>query len=185
MTRAWHRRCLLLLIAFSCLPVAAGAAEPLELAVKAAYLYKLAPFVDWPANEFAAADSPFDLCVIGDDPFGPVLDRVVTGQRIDGHPIVVHRLPTAQRNSGCELAFVAGSKVQSAKDGLRQLSGQPILTVTDNETTPGVVDFVIDEGRVRFRIDNQAAADNGLTISSKLLSLAVSVAPRRSRPTER
>jgi hypothetical protein len=147
--------------------------------VKATYLYKLAPFVDWPAASFPAPDSPFDLCVIGDDPFGSVLDRAVAGQRVAGHPIVVHRIAQAQRGSACEMAFVAGSRSQPVKEALHQLAGTPVLTVTDSQSSPGIVDFVTDEGRVRFRIDDQAAAGNELVISSKLLRLATSVVPRR------
>jgi hypothetical protein len=39
----------------------------------------------------------------------------------------------------------------------------------------GIINFVISDGHVRFEIDKGAAAVNGLTISSKLLSLAVRV----------
>ena len=160
---------------------AANAGEPLELAVKATYLYKLAPFVDWRPGTFPDPAGPFTLCVIGDDPFGPVLDRAVMGQRVDNHPIVVRRLPTATPKSDCALAFVAGSKSQSVKDGLRQLIGTSVLTVTDNQSSPGIVDFVNEDGRVRLRIDDEAAQTNGLEISSKLLKLATSVVPRRAK----
>jgi hypothetical protein len=37
----------------------------------------------------------------------------------------------------------------------------------------GVVNFVIKDRHVRFQIDSQAASENGLKMSSKLLSLAV------------
>src|SRR5665213_3482910 len=84
-------------------PVCAG--ERLDLAVKATYLYKLAQFVDWPASSFPNASSPFDLCVIGDDPFGPILDRAVAGQAVAGHPIVLHRLAAVDRSVGCELSY--------------------------------------------------------------------------------
>ena len=181
MMRAGSQRLIGLLIAVLGFAPAATALEPLDLAVKATYLYKLAPFVDWPQGAFAAPDSPFDLCVIGDDPFGPILDRAVAGQHVGAHPIVVHRLPTVAGRSGCELAFVAGSKAQPVKDALRQLSGSSVLTVTDNQPSRGIVDFIMEDGRVRFRIDDQAATENGLTISSKLLSLAISVVPKRAR----
>ena len=181
MRRAGFQRLIGLLVVVFGLAPAATAQEPLDLAVKATYLYKLAPFVDWPQGAFAGPDSPFDLCVIGDDPFGPILDRAVAGQRVGAHPIIVHRLPTAAARSGCELAFVEGSKDQTVREALRQLSGSPVLTVTDNQASRGIVDFITEDGRVRFRIDDQAASENGLTISSKLLSLAISVVPKRAR----
>jgi len=165
-------------VAALAIATSAGGEESLDLAVKATYLYKLAPFVDWPAASFPTPDSPFELCVVGNDPFGAVLDRAVAGQRINGHPIVIDRLPRAQHNSNCDMAFVAGSRGQPVGDALRELAGAPVLTVTDGPTQ-GIVDFVTDEGRVRFRIDDQAAADSGLSISSKLLRLAMAVVPRR------
>jgi hypothetical protein len=163
----------------------ASAPERLDLAVKATYLYKLAPFVDWPPGVSPGADGAFDICVVGDDPFGPVLDRAVAGQQVGGHPIVLRRLPAAARDSGCEIMFIAGSRGQSVKDALRLMHGAPVLTVTDDQSSRGVVDFVIDQGRVHFRIDDDAAADDGLTISSKLLSLAVAVNPRRGGGSRR
>jgi hypothetical protein len=179
MTRSTLSAWLALLTATLGMATLARAEEALDVAVKATYLYKLAPFVDWPPTSFPAPDSPFDLCVIGDDPFGPVLDRAVAGQRIAGHPIVIHRMAQAQHNGGCEMAFVAGSRAQPVNEALRQLAGAPVLTVTDSPSSPGIVDFVTDEGRVRFRIDDEAAAESDLTISSKLLRLAMSVVPRR------
>lgn len=160
----------------------AGAqAQPnaLEAAIKASYLYKLAPFVAWPPQVFPAPDSPLVICVIGDDPFGSLLDRAVTGQHVGTRSIVVNRLPVADREAPCQIAFLGGSRAQPVKDALRALRGAPILTVTDDPAAPGVVDFVVVQDRVRFRIDDEAAAENGLTISSKLLSLALTVTPRK------
>ena len=71
-----------LALAMAGAPTAAGAdTNPLEYAVKAAYLYKFAPFVEWPAAAFASPSSPFQLCILGRDPFGAQLDHDVAGQR--------------------------------------------------------------------------------------------------------
>ncbi|MBV9511852.1 MAG: YfiR family protein [Caulobacteraceae bacterium] len=162
---------------------AGHAQDGLDLATKASYLYRFAAFVDWPAGAFPTPTSPFELCVVGYDPFGPVLDRAVDGQFVDGHPVALRRQAVVDPAAGCQMAFVAGSAAEPVKDGLAKLAGTPVLTVTDNSATPGVVDFVPGDGRVRFRIDDQAAADHGLVISSKLESLAVSVNPRKPIPT--
>jgi hypothetical protein len=166
-------------LALSGLAGAVRAQESLETAVKAAYLYKFAPFVGWPGAA-ARAGQPFTVCVVGADPFGSVLDRAVAGQKVGDRPIAVRRLATAARDSACEIAFLGGSRGQSVKDGLGILHGAPVLTVTDGSPYPGVIDFALTQGRVRFRVDDQAAADSGLTISSKLLSLAVSVRSRKT-----
>ena len=161
-------------------PPGGATAQPrLDLAVKATFLYKFAPFVDWPADAPGAADGGFDICVAGDDPFGSTLDHAVAGQSLGGQPIRVRRLAVAARDAPCRIMFIAGSRAQSVRDALRTMRGVPVLTVTDDASGGGVIDFVIDQGRVHFRIDDQTAADDGLVISSKLLSLAVAVNPRR------
>ncbi len=150
----------------------------LEYAVKATYLHKFAPFVEWPdpAAEFPGGN--FTVCVVGDDPLGSVLDRAVNGQDVAGHPIVVRRLASVSGNPGCAVMYVTGSDIQSAAVALAAVHGLPELTVTDGATDPaakGIINFVIQDDRVRFDIDLSAAAAAGLTISSKLLSLAVHV----------
>jgi hypothetical protein len=147
--------------------------------IKAAYLYKFAPFVNWPAGAFNGYSGPFTICVVGPDPFGPTLDRVVAGQSMDGKAIVVRRMLKADRDAVCHVLFADGAPAE-VKDALQAVEGQPVLTVTDGASPAGVVDFVIDGGKVRFRLDDQAAAQKHLVISSKLLSLATSVKRRSS-----
>lgn len=164
-------------LALSAIAGGARSQSGLEIAVRATYLYKFAPFVDWPAT----ADphpGPFSICVVGTDPFGTVLDRAVAGQHVGARPIVIHRMAKADRGASCQVMYVNGAAAL-VKEALQTVDGTPVLTVTDGPATPGIVDFVTDNGRVRFRVDDQAAAQNGLTISSKLLSLAVSVKPRK------
>ena len=169
-----------------CGPTDDASAQPrLDLAVKATFLYKLAPCVDWPPTASGLNDSGFDICVVGDDPFGQTLDRAVAGQQIGGRPITLRRIPVATHDTACKIMFIAGSRAQSVRDALKIMRGLPVLTVTYEQPGGGVVDFVIDQGRVHFRIDDQAASDDGLIISSKLLSLAVSVNPRRGSGSRR
>src|SRR5690348_16722470 len=64
----------------------------LEYAVKATYLYKLAPFVNWPPTTFTAPDEPFRICVAGQDPFDDYLERAVAGRSLGTHPFEVRRV---------------------------------------------------------------------------------------------
>lgn len=149
----------------------------LEYAVKATYLYKLAPFVNWPPAEFATPDAPFRICVAGEDPFGDYLKNAVAGRGLGTHPFQVEQLDAAAPATGCQILFLARLPAQGVGQALDAVSGKPVLTVVDS-TMPhagGIVQFVIDRGRVRFEIDTVAAARNHITISSKLLSLALAV----------
>lgn len=159
------------LFAALALPAAAGA-PTLETSIKATYLYKFAPFVTWPDSDPA---KPFTICVVGTDPFGPVLDQAVAGQAYAERPLQVARMDTVSRQSGCDIAYLGGSRAQPVEAGLQALRGAPVLTVTDEGAADGIIAFRLSAGHIRFRVDETAAADSGLTISSKLLSLALVV----------
>lgn len=162
--------------------IPAQAAEPTEYAVKAAYLSKFGSYIEWPRATFSGADGAINLCVVGEDAFGSLIDDAAAAQQGSGRGIVVRRLKSVGRDSGCHIAYLGGDvRVATAVDGLR---GGPVLVVTDGggaSTDGGAIHFVMKDNRVRFTIDEDAAAQNGLNISSKLLNLALSVKPRGGR----
>lgn len=163
------------------LPTAlAGQAQPLELAVKAAFLPKFARYVSWPASAQPAAE-PFQLCILGGDTLGKLIDEAAAGEAIDRRPINVRRLPSADQAQGCGIVFLQGANSRDNGAALAALARRPMLTVTDQNrgNARGMVHFVVHQGRVRFHIDAAAAARAGLSIDSRLLSLALSV---RQRP---
>lgn len=152
----------------------------LEYAVKATYLYKFGAFVEWPGDS-SAGTGEFEICIVGTDPFGELLDEAVRGEQVRGQPVAVRRLAEVRPGSGCDVVFAAGSQLQSVQEILQALAGEPVLTITDSALSredKGIVHFVVRDDRVRFEIDDRAAAANGLLISSKVLSLALSVRPR-------
>jgi hypothetical protein len=172
-------RGLLLWIAAAAAALAPGpaAAQPSEAAVKAAFLPRFARYVTWPAAAMPKGGDPFVLCVIGTDPFGPLLDEAARSQMIDGRRIVVRRLDSAAGADACQIAYVQGSRTQPAGQLIAAVSRFPVLIVTDagNGAQRGIIHFVVAGGRVRFFIDEASASRRGLTISSRLLALAVAV----------
>jgi hypothetical protein len=153
-------------------------AQASEDAVKAAFLPKFARYIELPAAAQPAEGQPYYLCVIGRDPFGTLIDQAAASETIDGHAVAVRRFPNADipAVTGCHLAFLAGPEQQTTHM-LAAMQHQPTLTITDTRwgTPRGMIHFVVDGGRVRFHIDQAAAADRGITISSRLLALAVDV----------
>lgn len=173
------RLALLLLGAFACLVTAQ--AESLATAVKAAYLSKFPLYVDWPAAVLSPSVHELHLCIAGPDPFGATLDAAVSGQRVAERPLVVRRLKTVTRDAGCHILFIGGSDGERAQ-ALSSLRGSAVLTITDApgaEAGVGIINFVVKDDRVRFDIDEAAAAASGIAISAKLLNLALNV---RRRP---
>jgi len=163
----------------------AVADESLEYGVKAAFVYKFGAYVEWPETAFASASSPFNLCLVGSDgQFASTLEKVVGGKRISGRDIVTRRLKTVERDSGCHILYIGPDEAQHAAQVIEAVRGSNALTVSDtggSRLGVGIIDFVIAENRVRFDIDDESAAQNGLVISSKLLSLALNVKRRNSQ----
>jgi hypothetical protein len=149
-----------------------ASAQPTDMAVKAAFLPRFARYVTWPAAAMPKGSDPFVLCVIGRDPFGALLDDAARTQLIDGRRILVRRLDSGASADGCQIAFLASGGSSSPP-----MPAKPVLTVTDaaNGATRGIIHFVVTSGRVRFFIDQRSAQQRGLSISSRLLALAVGV----------
>jgi YfiR/HmsC-like len=165
-------------IAIALMLAPAGArAEISDTAVKAAFIPKFARYVTWPPSAPARTNAQVLLCIIGDDPFGGLLSQAAAGQEVDGRPFAVRRLSSAAGASDCAIAFVDGA---NSGQTLAALGSQPVLTVTDSRSSAqhGIIHFAIVDGRVRFYIDNGQARARGLTISSRLLALAIGVNPK-------
>jgi len=148
-------------------------AEELEYAVKATYLSKFAPFVTWPAS--TAQKGTFDLCLSGNDEVTKLVPEATEGQSVNGKPVTVRALGPGQSADGCDILYVAASPIASQM--LEAVHKKPVLTIADAATGRGIITFVVVQRHVRFDIDNGLAGESGLSISSKLLSLANTVRP--------
>lgn len=159
------------------LAIAPAFAAVSDVAVKAAFIPRFARYVTWPASSSGGGSGPMTICVIGDDPFGNMLNQSAAGQQVDGRGFVVRRLSSAAGASDCAIAFVDGPRTGQILDALGR---RAVLTVTDSADSAqqGIIHFTIVDGRVRFSIDNAQAQARGLTISSRLLALAIGVNER-------
>jgi hypothetical protein len=162
-----------------CSPVSVHADEHLqaEYQIKAAFLYNFARFTSWPEH----TSSAFRLCVLGDDPFGEALDALA-GKSIHNEPLVVAHAYNPAELDGCELVYISTSYTGKLDKVIALLREQTILTVSDIDAfidQGGIIGFRIIENKVRFEINASAAATAGLSISSRLLSLASRVSMDR------
>lgn len=145
-----------------------------EYQVKAVFLFNFAQFVDWPAATFPTRDAPLVIGVLGDDPFGPLLEEAVRGEKAGGHPLEVRHYDSFEQ-ADCQILFISRSETGRLEPVLAALNGRPILTVSDveNATRRGaMIRFVNESNRIRLRINLEVAKRAGLTISSKLLRAA-------------
>jgi hypothetical protein len=157
----------------------ARAEVPLEYAVKAAYIPKFVPFITWPDTAFATPSAPVTICVLGADPFGGKLEQAAGELRSGNRAITVRYLPGSDPSASCQLVFLSKTDEGVAEETLEAAKGKPVVTVTDSGLKAhGVISFVIEANHVRFDIDEAAASQGGVGISSKLLNLARAVKPR-------
>jgi hypothetical protein len=171
LSRRWFLWILVLcFLADSVTPVPAQAAD--EYHVKALFLYNFAKFVDWPSNMQA---DPICVGVLGDDPFGELLDQTVAGKTVNGRSFVIKRLKRSEDAKACHIVFVSGSEKKRVRPILDGLKNCGVLTVGEIQgfaADGGVINFEIVDSKVRFEVNIDAAERTGLKLSSKLLSLA-------------
>ncbi len=156
----------------------AGDADSSEYLIKAGFIYNFAKFVEWPSAAFSQPDSPIVIGVLGADPFGNFLDRIVEDKKIGARGFVVRRYKWGKDLKDlkdCKILFVSASERTHIDEILLSVKGLPILTVGE---TPGfaerggVIRFTLEDNRVRFEVNVDAAHQADLNISSRLLTLA-------------
>ena len=155
-----------------------SAPSPTEYEVKAAYLYNFARFVEWPPSSPAVQASEFNICVLGHDPFGGVLDNTIAGEKIDGKNVVARRIAKAGEATSCRVLFISSSENKQLREILGDVGKLSVLTVSDMPQfvqQGGIVQFVLEQERVRFEINLTAAQQASLSLSSELLKVAAVV----------
>jgi hypothetical protein len=153
-----------------------GQAKPSEYAVKAAYLLNFGKFMRVPSSAESSVNS-FNICVVGEDPFGRSLDQITTNEQIDGRPVRVLRLDEADPRQ-CAIAFIGGSDERRIGQNIAALKDSDTLTVSDAPDFlkhGGMIQLLLVSNHVRFSVNLDAVRRTHLTLSSDLLRVAVSV----------
>jgi hypothetical protein len=155
-----------------------------EYQVKAAYLFNFGKFVKWPDSATPAAGSSFAICLLGQDPFGSVLDSTLAGEALDGKPVTVKRISKPQEAADCRILFINSMEQPHLHEILAALGASSVLTVSDMpdfSRRGGMIQFVLDGERIRFEVNLTSAEAAKLTLSSELLKVATTV--RRESPS--
>jgi hypothetical protein len=167
----------LLLAAYSPLANRAAYADqsPTEYQVKAAYLFNFLKFVEWPDDPAADPHGKWVIGFIGDTPIGDELARLVNGKNVLGRDLLVKKFQAVDNLRACNILFISESEKKRLPSILTSLQGSSVLTVADMDNfigLGGMIQFGVEEARVRVAIDVGATGRARLKVSSKLLSLA-------------
>lgn len=155
---------------------AAQESKPTQYDVEAVYLLNFSKFVRWPQTP--ANNRPFTICIFGEDPFGPALARTISGETLDGRPVVNKQISNPEEATACSILYIRTAESTRVARVLSQVQGLPVLTVSDMPNfleRGGIIQFVLMDDRVRFEVNLQPTNRDGLMLSSELLKVAVKV----------
>jgi hypothetical protein len=160
----------------------AGAAQFSIDAVRAAYLFRFASYVEWPAVE--ATGAPFVIGIYGAEDVAVHLERLTTNISIRGRPATVRRIRGVEDLQDVQILYVGPRVFRGARPLRERIANKPVLLVTDNRdglVGGGVINFIEVNRNLRFEISLDAADRAGLKIDSALLSVAARVDKRTQR----
>lgn len=140
-----------------------------EYRLKAALIYAIAKFIDWPAETFSGPASPMNVCVLGADPFGSILDDTFKGHTVGGRTVTVRRVPDVDH--GCHVLYVSRSERKRMSLIADELRVSSVLTISEEDgfrSVGGMIELFTDGERVRFSLNLKALEAARLKASARL-----------------
>lgn len=166
-------------ISVTIVPASTGQeSKPSEYQVEATYLYNFSRFVEWPESPKNSQNNRFFICVLGDNPFGSLLNEIVANESIEGKSVATKQVLTPEDAADCRVVFISLSEQNRLRQILTSLSNSSALTVSDLPQFTdrgGMIQFVLEDNHVRFQVNVGTAKRAGLVMSSELLKVAVGV----------
>jgi hypothetical protein len=144
-----------------------------EYTIKAGILVALAQYTTWPDQKLSRPDAVINICVLGKNPFGSVLEKTALLQK--GRPIVVHETLDVQEAIACQIVFIADHQNNTEQLWLSQLLGKSIVTVGESDQAilhGSVLNLVMINERIRFEVNWMAMEKARIRFSAPMLALA-------------
>lgn len=142
---------------------------------KAMYLGRLSNYVTWPKFSVENETDFFNICILGEDTFKGFLQPLYNQKSIKEKPVKIHYFDDINAISDCQLLFISLSERKMVTEILEFIKDKPILTISETRGFAGkngIIQFYMQAQKVRLKINNQAALNQGLKISAKLLAIA-------------
>ena len=194
---------ILVVIVVSIAPqVRADSAASKEYQIKAAFLYNFIKFVDWPKEKVSDANEPITIGIIGKDPFGKAFEPV-KDKKVKNRKVVIKRFKgfeelnkSAENDRSklqqqiqairrCYVLYICPSEKEKLKEIVSWVKAHPVLTVAEAKgflDIGGIINFLMEENKVRFEINVTAGERAKLKIRSQLLQLAKRVVKEKDKP---
>ncbi len=151
-----------------------------EYEIKAAFIYRLTQFMEWPTNRFSSSSEPIILCIAGTDPFGSAIDTVLQNQKVGERGIEIRRLEASATaaHTNCHLMFMGASAAAETGKIFSDLHDRAVLTIGEEEEFTrkgGHVRLFIQDNKLRFEVNIAAFERSGLKLHSQVMKLATRI----------
>ena len=156
-------------------------ATAVERRVKAAYIFNIASYVEWPEGTFAQTGAPMTIIVFGDDELAAEITEITAGRAVDGRPLQIKKTRDPDATADAHMLFVGRAEIARLPQVAKQAGPKPLLILTDAPgalTQGSMINFVLVRQRVKFEISLEEAERRGLKLSSRLLAVAHNVRKR-------
>jgi len=179
-SKSQNRFCCMLVLAALLtvfIPQHARAATPGEHQIKAAMIFNMMRFVDWPESALPNADENIDICVVSRGALATAVESL-KGKQVKGKSIAIRQTGKSGGFSGCHVLLLSDTDRQTVSAILEQTRSTPVMTVGDSRgfaAAGGVFGFIILDGKIRFEVNLASAQKHRIRISSQLLKLAQTV----------
>jgi hypothetical protein len=146
-----------------------------ETQVMAVFLFNFTQFTEWPKNAFTSLEAPLVIGIIGTDPFGKYLEETVSGETVQGHPIIVERYKSIEDIRNCHVLYINERDKNKIAEILNSVRNKSTLTISDHSDFSkmgGMIAFKRKNNKIKLQANPGAAKSAGLILSSKLLRVS-------------
>jgi len=166
---------LLLLLAQAARSFAADPQTLTEYQIKAGFFFNFTRFVDWPESAFVTASSPILVCILGETPLTDLVTNVALGKVVNGRAVSIRRVKASDDLRQCNLLFISAEEERHTAEILASLKKTNTLTVGETPgfaQAGGMINFSIQENKVKLELNLEATTRAGLKVNSKLIAVS-------------
>jgi hypothetical protein len=167
---------------FAALPKTTAQYSKYEL--RAGLILNFVKYTLFPSEAFSGTNDRIKIGILGDDPFGGTIERVLIGRPVQGRHWRIVRGKKAKEVWNCHVVFICQSEKNNIKEILEYLSQYPTITIGDQIPNfcqyGGIINF-IDE-KYNFEINSNAAKSVKLILDARLLNMARNIVGDTTKP---
>jgi hypothetical protein len=146
-----------------------------EYQIKAGFFFNFTRFVEWPETAFVTATSPIIACVAGETPLTDLVIDVAVGKVVNGRAVSIRRVKASDDLRLCNLLFISAAEERRAAEILAGSKKASTLTVGETPgfaQAGGMINFSIQENKVKLELNLDATTRAGLKVNSKLIAVS-------------